>query len=282
MRKVLVLLVVMACSLGLIGFAQAGTALTRGVVSFVHVDEEIVVPESGAYLIYNEQNGIEYYRWTVKEKEEYCEDLGLKGRACDWGWLKCFGAKDGEGTELPIGVNPPGVLLCEDPPKFDRSQCYNIDSDTMFFTKDVSIAYGTPGECIPIEVLVYNACLNQTVQVRGAGHTFKPLESIDVRFLVWKLNDNGPTGKHWLRLETEWMTIPVNVDGTFTTELEGGYTFSDLEEIKHDGTGAYLFVFQVRKAPGVFGKAKSKVIVHDCETPESVLTNLLSTRGITR
>ena len=281
MRKILVLLVVIACSLGLIGFAQAGTAKTRSLVSFVHVDEEIIIPESGAYLVFNEQNGIEYYRWTVKEKEEFCEDLELEGRKCDFAWLLCFGAKSGEGTELPIGVNPPGVL-CEEPPKFDRGQCYNIESDTMFFAKDVSIAYGTPGACVPIEVLIYNACLNQTVQIKGAGHTFKPLETVDVQFRIFKINDNGPTGKRWLRFKTDWMTIPVNVDGTFETELEGGYTFIDDPAIKHDGTGAYMFEFRVRKAEGVFGSTRSKVIVHECETPESSLTSILSTRGITK
>jgi len=298
MKKYLVTLTVL-CIFCLVGFAQAGPA-TRSLVSFVHEDEVIVIPESGAYLQFNEQNGIEYYRWTVKEKEQFCSDEGLvdqtipydcsycsdrryrnKGEclehhkswiektcykqddACSDTYRNCRDAEDGAGTDLPDGLEPEDFAPPSCPGKFDMSKCYNIDSDTMFFEKDISIGYGTPGCEIPIEVLVYNACLNQTVQVRGAGHTFKPLESIDVEFRVFKLPDkNGVAQK--LLLNTGWFSIPVNVDGTFTTELEGGYKFQDQESIKRDGPGAYKFTFRVKKPDGSIGVTRSKVIVHEC------------------
>jgi hypothetical protein len=258
------LVLAMVFVLAIAGFVQAGP-YTRSLSVFPHTNEKIIIPDSGCTFVPNGNIAHPYYEWQLKTQDEYCGTSGTSVQCnptpppCNY--RKVCSRVIEESKEDPSvkegeGTNPPWLNESE-------KTCFDVKEDTVFFGEDINpnIVCGIPGGEVDYQKLVVQSCIGATVQVSGAGHTFAPVASLKTRFVVWKLADKlGQLNKRLL--VTAWQDTPVDANGMFYADLTNGYTFGPIG--KHDGSGVYMFKFQVRKLDKTIGTTAAKVMVFNC------------------
>lgn len=222
----------------------------RTISVFPYIENEMIIPESGAYIQWNDEGGIPYFTWERLTKQEFCEEYpdGLPhGEGfgsllppkpqCEKDWEKHCMKEDpqpGHGNEPPWAHG-------------GKKECFNYEEDIVYFKNAASIAYGISGEVIVTENLVVQATLGEMINIRGTIFTKVP-KNMKYQWAIMKVWPNIDPLLLW-----KSNRLPITTVAGINILPEIQYVF--------DKPGIIRLALRIFKPDGTIGRIYTKIYV---------------------